>query len=147
MAVTSKVDGLPWVRLIEPKHDPSPPRSTRLPWASCTSAAPGPQHVEVVVVAAALDEPGAPAEVLDAHPRREGVEHGVRQHVEGLVVREEVARLGQLDVEGHGPIVAAVGDAGAVASTAVGAPGERHPSTNGHPRRSQSPERSVRLLE
>ena len=40
MAVTSKVDGLPWVRLIEPKHDPSPPRSTRLPWASCTSAAP-----------------------------------------------------------------------------------------------------------
>ena len=40
MAVTSKVDGLPWVRLVEPKQDPSPPRSTRLPWASRTSAAP-----------------------------------------------------------------------------------------------------------
>ena len=73
------------------------------------------QHVEVVVVAPALDQPAAPAEVLDAHPRREGVEHGVRQHVEGLVVREEVARLGQLDVEGHAPHRGSAGDAGAVA--------------------------------
>ena len=40
MAVTRKVEGLPWVRLVEPKHVPSPPRSSKLPWASCTSAAP-----------------------------------------------------------------------------------------------------------
>ena len=96
------------------------------------------QHVEVVVVAAALDQPGAPAEVLDAHPRRQGVEDRVGEHVERLVVREEVPGLGQLDVEGHGPIVAA--PAGRPpGARGDGAPGARHPSTNGHLRRSPKP--------
>ena len=90
---------------------------------------------------------GAPAEVLDAHPRGEGVEHGIRQHVERLVVREEVARLGQLDVEGHAAIVAAVGMP-AESPRGGGAPGERQTvDERGTCRRSQSPERSVRLLE
>ena len=101
----------------------------------------GAQHVEVVVVAAAVDERGAPAEVLDAHPRGEGVEHGVREHVERLVVREEVARLGQLDVEGHAAIVAAVGHRRRSRLGAVARPASGNPRRTGHLPRSQSPER------
>ena len=105
------------------------------------------QHVEVVVVAAALDEPGAAAEVLDGHPRREGVEHGVREGVEGLVVGEEVPRLGQLDVEGHGPIVAAPAAAAVARVGAVARPARGIPRRTGNLRRPQSPDRATRLLE
>ena len=66
----------------------------------------GAQHVEVVVVAPPGDELAAAPEVLDRHPRRQLVEDGIRQGVEGLVLREEVADLGQLDIDGHGPMVA-----------------------------------------
>jgi hypothetical protein len=63
--------------------------------------------IEVVVVAALLDEAGAAAEVLHGHPGREAVEDALREGIEGFVAREEVTRLGQLDVEGHAVIVSA----------------------------------------
>ena len=40
MVVTTKVDGLAPSRLIEPKHVPASPRSTRVPVSSKMSTAP-----------------------------------------------------------------------------------------------------------
>ena len=82
-----------------------------------------PQHVEVEVVATSFDQSGPAAEVLDGHPRGKGVEHGVREHVERLVAREEATRLGELGVEGHAPIVAAPARCGRVGWSHT--PGER----------------------
>ena len=110
----------------------------------------GAQDVQVVVVVAPGDERGAASEVLDGHPRREPVEHRRRKGVERLVLREELPDLGELDVEGHGPIVAVrrrrrargVGPAGAWRARRAAIVRRAE-----HRRTSQSPARSVRLLE